>query len=120
MPPLLLRGQAKAGPRSPYGPAAEGESNYVRAADSQAPRSPSDLPPLSAVSRRPLEGGFPKSKSGLPRGRVVEPPATLRCGSSDTDGEGYDTDDEDTGPILPAWPSFDNAAHRHSAMPPSL
>ncbi|EQL03974.1 hypothetical protein OCS_00328 [Ophiocordyceps sinensis CO18] len=155
MPPLLSTGQAaKSSPRSPYGPSAEGESNYVRGTGLSPPYRPLDLPPLSPFSRRPIEadfpkseadfpkseadfpkskggspkskGGSPKSKGGLPRGRLLEPPVMPLSGSSESEDEsdgdkGHETDeDEDTGPILPAWLSFENASHRDSAVPPPL
>ncbi|KAM4063714.1 hypothetical protein HRG_006836 [Hirsutella rhossiliensis] len=125
MPPLLSMDQVKPSLPSPYGPSAEGEGNYVRNADLELPRRPSDLPPVSPLGRRPMAGDFPKSKGGLPRGRLLEPPVMPLSGSSDGEEEsdneeGHETDDEDTGPILPAWPSFDNASHRHSAVPPPL
>lgn len=109
---------------SPYGPSAQGEGD----SDTQLPHRPSGPHNPSPHSRRPLEGHFSKSKGGLPRGRLVEPPV-LPLSSPEPNGaeeesecdENHATDeDEDSGPILPEWPSFDNSSHRHSAVPPPL
>ncbi|KAL3965285.1 hypothetical protein ACCO45_002289 [Purpureocillium lilacinum] len=62
-------------------------------------------------SRPPMAGDFPKSK-GLPRGRQPEKP---RCSTEDNN-------DDDDGSVYddPAWPEFDRAEPRYSAMPAPL
>ncbi|PHH76394.1 hypothetical protein CDD83_4261 [Cordyceps sp. RAO-2017] len=126
--------KAKSSPRSPYGPPLEGEGSYVRGPEAETPQRPSGKLPVSPFSRQPMDGDFPVSK-GLPRGRLLEPPALpfSSPGSTDDDDEDHafgrgrfldgdedEDEDDEGGLILPSWPAFGNSEHRQSAVPPPL
>ncbi|PWI68272.1 hypothetical protein PCL_02041 [Purpureocillium lilacinum] len=108
-PNLASHEGASPSPRSPYGPPPN-QNNYIRD-DIEPPRRPRSRPPSSPFSRPPMAGDFPKSK-GLPRGRQPEKP---RCSTEDNN-------DDDDGSVYddPAWPEFDRAEPRYSAMPAPL
>ncbi|UNI13593.1 hypothetical protein JDV02_000321 [Purpureocillium takamizusanense] len=107
---LASHDDASTNVRSPYGPPPD-QNNYVRN-DMEPPRRPRSRPPSSPFSRPPMVGDFPKS-NGLPRGRQPERPrSSVDDNDNGDDSSVYDDD--------PAWPEFDPASPRYSAMPAPL